>query len=570
MMNTTLTYEELTQQVATLQSRVAQLETENQALQNAAEQAKTERAWVYRLLEQLPVAIVFMRGKDHVIEFANDHYYALVGNREVLNKPLREGLPELVEQGFIAMLDNVYRSGTPFSMDEVNAKIDRYRNGTLEDSWHRFGWQPTRDANGTIDGVFYYGIDITDQVLARHEIEQRNEYIEQLNLELESHIVDLHHKETLLQKIINALPAAIYVVDTEGTFLFVNEQWASRFHLMPEQVIGKTIEALNIDALVHNWREQCFQVLQDGKIREREELLSVDGTDHTFYSAISPIYHDSSEHTIIALAGIATDITERKQAIAQLQTFQALVDNSPDAISVTDIQGYITYANPACTTLFGFGEKTTGIHVRDIIVSQAAMEQTFATMMHHGLWQGELNYQRADGSQFPGQVSLFSIADATNQVQAVGVLIRDISEQKHADEERSQLQQQIIDGQRAAIRELSSPLIPITDHVVLMPLIGAIDSQRAQLVMETLLEGVAEYQSDIAILDITGVSVVDTQVANALVQAARAAQLLGARVIITGIGPTMAQTLVHLGADLSIIETRGNLKSGIAYAMREG
>jgi rsbT co-antagonist protein RsbR len=87
-------------------------------------------------------------------------------------------------------------------------------------------------------------------------------------------------------------------------------------------------------------------------------------------------------------------------------------------------------------------------------------------------------------------------------------------------------------------------------------------------VLETLLEGVAENHASAVILDITGVQVVDTQVANAILRAAQAVKLLGAQVIITGIRPEVAQTLVTLGADLSSIITRSTLQSGIAYALR--
>ncbi len=100
-----------------------------------------------------------------------------------------------------------------------------------------------------------------------------------------------------------------------------------------------------------------------------------------------------------------------------------------------------------------------------------------------------------------------------------------------------------------------------------MPLIGAIDSARAQQIMETLLEGVAQHRSDVVILDITGVQVVDTQVANALLQAAQAVKLLGAQVILTGIRPHIAQTLVSLGVDLRGIVTRSTLQTGVAYAL---
>jgi rsbT co-antagonist protein RsbR len=100
-----------------------------------------------------------------------------------------------------------------------------------------------------------------------------------------------------------------------------------------------------------------------------------------------------------------------------------------------------------------------------------------------------------------------------------------------------------------------------------MPLVGAIDSARIQQIMETLLEGISDHQAEIAILDITGVQVVDTQVADGMIRAAQAVRLLGAEIVLTGIGATMAQTLVNLGADMSNITTRGTLQGGIAYAM---
>jgi anti-anti-sigma factor len=154
-------------------------------------------------------------------------------------------------------------------------------------------------------------------------------------------------------------------------------------------------------------------------------------------------------------------------------------------------------------------------------------------------------------------------------VRMVGMM-QDISSVKQAEEERIQMQAEIIASQQAALNELSTPLIPITANVVVLPLIGAVDSRRAQLVMETLLEGVAERNATTAIIDITGVSVVDTQVANALIQAAQAVRLLGARVVLTGIRPEVAQTLVGLGVDLSVIDTRASLQDGIAAVLRRG
>ncbi len=135
-------------------------------------------------------------------------------------------------------------------------------------------------------------------------------------------------------------------------------------------------------------------------------------------------------------------------------------------------------------------------------------------------------------------------------------------------EEREQLQAAVISAQAAALNELSSPLIPISAEIVVMPLIGSIDDQRAGQILEALLTGIGTSHAEVAIVDITGVPVVDSHVAQALVQAAQAVRLLGADIILTGIRPEVAQALVSLGLELGSLVTHRDLQSGIAHAMR--
>ncbi|MEF3272995.1 MAG: PAS domain-containing protein [Chloroflexus sp.] len=147
------------------------------------------------------------------------------------------------------------------------------------------------------------------------------------------------------------------------------------------------------------------------------------------------------------------------------------------------------------------------------------------------------------------------------------VLSRNITEQRRVERERAAMQEQIIQAQQATLRELSTPLLPIANGVVVMPLVGAIDSTRAQQVMETLLYGVTEHNAHVVIIDITGVKVVDTQVAGALIRAAQASRMLGAQVVLTGIRPEIAQTLVHIRAELRDMTTKATLQDGIRYAL---
>lgn len=171
---------------------------------------------------------------------------------------------------------------------------------------------------------------------------------------------------------------------------------------------------------------------------------------------------------------------------------------------------------------------------------------------------------RADGSDAWLRTSKIPLHDADGALIGVLGFYEDITERKRAERER----EQTIQAQQDTLRELSTPLIPLADGVVAMPLVGTIDSWRAQQIMETLLEGVARFSAEVALLDISGVRVVDTQVADALLRTARAAQLLGTQVVITGISAEIAQTIVTLGADMGGIVTRATLREGLAYAAR--
>ena len=119
------------------------------------------------------------------------------------------------------------------------------------------------------------------------------------------------------------------------------------------------------------------------------------------------------------------------------------------------------------------------------------------------------------------------------------------------------------------IQELSTPIVPVFEGVLVLPLTGAVDSRRAAQIMESALEQIVGSQADVLILDITGVPVVDTGVANYLIQMARAVNLLGAQVVLVGIGAEIAQTIVQLGVELRNIVTRSNLQAGIEYALRQ-
>jgi anti-anti-sigma regulatory factor len=149
-------------------------------------------------------------------------------------------------------------------------------------------------------------------------------------------------------------------------------------------------------------------------------------------------------------------------------------------------------------------------------------------------------------------------------------MINGLIETNRVSEERMARLQAVVEEKERlleTVRELSSPVIQVWENVLVMPLIGAIDSARATRIMEDLLTGITKYQAEIVIIDITGVPVVDTRVANHLIQTIKAAGLLGTRCVVVGISSEVAQSLISLGVDLSGVITRSNLQAGIRYAM---
>ena len=128
--------------------------------------------------------------------------------------------------------------------------------------------------------------------------------------------------------------------------------------------------------------------------------------------------------------------------------------------------------------------------------------------------------------------------------------------------------EEVISRQQHEMLELSTPVVKLWEGILALPLIGTLDSQRTQIVMESLLERIVQTGSDIAIIDITGVPVVDTLVAQHLIKTVSAARLMGADCIISGIRPQIAQTIVHLGVELGNMVTKSSLADAFAVALK--
>ncbi|XXT23424.1 PAS domain-containing protein [Sorangium sp. So ce429] len=262
-------------------------------------------------------------------------------------------------------------------------------------------------------------------------------------------------------------------------------------------------------------------------------------------------------------------IAELEREIADVAAKEArlrgLVSASPIVIYTCKPSGDygVTYMSDNVCRFFGYTAEdfTSNSSFWAERIHPDDMDRVFRSLeklSEHDYTKHEYRFKHKDGRWRWVHDDVALSRDASgNVIEYVGFW-QDVDERRTAEE--------LIQRQSESLREMSTPLVPISEHVVAMPLIGLMDSHRAQQVLSTLLDGIGRTGARVAIIDITGVALVDTYVASALIRSAKAAQLMGARVVITGIRPEVAQMLVSLQIDLAGIVTSGTMQAGIAVA----
>ena len=245
-------------------------------------------------------------------------------------------------------------------------------------------------------------------------------------------------------------------------------------------------------------------------------------------------------------------------------SFRLLVESVKDyAIIMLDPAGHVLSWNSGAERIKGYrpeeiiGKDFSCFYPPESI--QSGLPQKELKMAEkEGRFEDEGWRVRKDGSRFWANVILSALLDDHGTLRGFSKVTQDLTERKQAE--------QRIREQSEEIMELSTPVMQVWQGVVVAPLIGSLDSQRTQQFMERLLTRIVETNSPVALVDIMGVPTIDTQTAHHLIETISAVRLLGAQVVLTGVRPAIAQTLVHLGIDLSEIVTRSSLAGGLAVA----
>ncbi|HEU4324305.1 MAG TPA: STAS domain-containing protein [Roseiflexaceae bacterium] len=344
---------------------------------------------------------------------------------------------------------------------------------------------------------------------------------------------------------------------------FGTGEWAGGLASSGEgDALDQIIDGLNALARAQAARQAAVEQQQQSILAVLNSMLAFD------FSKRAPVGGGGT--ALDALAGGINTISDTLAVSAVSRAYvDNILDSMTDPLLVLDADLVIQRANHAAAQLFGrASEHWCGQALAQLLDDPVAVEQLgLVASQLRPLRYLETSGRVRDGQTVPLGLSASPMSDG-GAIEIVCV-VRDLTERKQAEEalRQNMVQAEIIRAQAAAIAELSTPLMPINDQILVMPLVGTVDARRAEQVVETLLHGVTAKRAEFVIIDITGVPVVDTQVAQVLIGAGQAVRMLGARLLLTGIRPEVAQTLTSLGVDLSQVITRSTLQSGIALVL---
>ena len=418
-----------------------------------------------------------------------------------------------------------------------------------EQRWSRSIKAPVKDEEGNVIGILGLFNDITEEKQTENQLHIKDQAIEAMNSGFALFDLDA--------EVQYANPALMEMLGYEGEGDLQDRPLAS---ICEDPVCAASVIA---------------EVKEKGHSRGEVVLEQRDNTKILADVSASLLTNESGKPFRIVTTLI--DITDQKRIEEELSN---IFNMSLDMICIADMEtATFTRVNPAFTEILGYSEEEllsqpflNFIHPDDVDpTNQVVAEQlkkgkvvvAFENRYRHK--EGGYRWLRWVSRPDPETGTIYAVAhDITDQKKTEQELREHRDDLEKMVEERTQK----IREQTEEILELSTPTMQVWDGILVAPLIGTLDSRRTQRFMEVLLTAIVDTGSEIALIDLTGVPTIDTQTARFIIETIEAVRLLGADVILTGVRPSIAQTLVHLSIDLSGITTRSSLGSGLRVALK--
>jgi rsbT co-antagonist protein RsbR len=332
------------------------------------------------------------------------------------------------------------------------------------------------------------------------------------------------------------------------------------------EIVGRPVSVFYLpeDIAAGRLQQELRTAVEKGRCETEGWRLRKDGT--RFWASVSVTPIRDRDGSVVGYVKIARDLTDRRdQQLAALAVEQMLDAITDYEVIRLDAQGCVRSWSPGAERLKGYTrDEVLGHHLSMFYteedVRSGLAEREIAIATREGRFEGEGWRVRKDGSRFWATVTMSPIREENGELIGFVKVARDLTERRE--------QEQLVARQRDEILELSTPVIQVWDKVLVLPLIGTLDSLRAARLTEGLLERIAQDQAEVVILDISGVPAIDTDVAQHLLKTVEAARLMGTLSVLSGVRPETAQAIVHLGIELAGLRSRNTLRDALQLALR--
>ena len=355
---------------------------------------------------------------------------------------------------------------------------------------------------------------------------------------------------------------AIITLNTEGLVTTWNRGAQRIKGYRAEEIIGRHFSCFHPqDKIAAGFPEQELKTAAiEGQFEDESWRIRKDGSRFWANVVVTALRDQSGN--LLGFGKVTRDLSERQQAT---ERFRLIVESAPNAIVMANHEGIIVLVNSQTEQLFGYTrDELIGQSVDRLVPERVRSAHPsyragfFTDPKTRAMGAGrDLYGVHKDGREIPVEIGLNPLV--TEEGSFVLASIIDITARKRAEETIARQAQEIL--------EVSTPVVQVWEGVIAAPLIGTLDSQRTEQFMERLLQRIVETNSPVALVDITGVPTLDTQTAQHLIETVTAVRMLGAQVVLTGVRPVLAQTLVHLGIDLSSLVTRSSMSAGLRIAL---
>jgi len=359
-------------------------------------------------------------------------------------------------------------------------------------------------------------------------------------------------------------PGFVIVLDREGIILRANPAAERAFgkRVAKGAILAHSVHSEDRTDFANRWGELLDGA---GEAHAVSRIQNSDGSTYRRYSWTATYVGAQNEIHAMFLPLGEEEVRKAFRLEDPAVLLQALLDHCDISCSVIDRDGVFLFQEGKAVQKddknrsVDIGRSIFDLYGRELPDQMAMIRKTLAA--------GEVTSWRVDFQNMLLDVKCIPLRDENGSIQGALLPTVDKSDVKQTLHElKAKLA--LIERQQEVIRDLETPIIQVWDHVLTLPMVGVVDSQRAARVMNDLLEMVVSKSAHYAILDLTGVDTVDTATASHLIQMVSSIRLLGAEGIISGIRPTVAQTLVSLGVDISAIKTCANLQSALRFCIR--